>query len=163
MLIRPMRPGDVEAIFGIYDDEVLHGTATFDTEPSTAESRKLWLEHHQSPDRAVLVAEEGGAVVGWASLSPYSERCAYARTAEVSVYVHREHRGKGLGRALMTRLIEAARAAGLGVLLARIASETAASLALHRSLGFSSVGTLRRVGEKFGRILDVELLDLQLA
>jgi phosphinothricin acetyltransferase len=162
MLLRPFRPEDLDAVFAIYDDEVLHGTATFDTEPSTNESRQRWCLHHQGPRHPVIVAEDGGVVVGWASLSPYSDRCAYARAAEVSVYVHRDHRGQGVGRALMTELIRAARSAGLGVALARITSESAASIALHRSLGFQRIGTMRRVGEKFGRILDVELLDLHL-
>ncbi|TMA47656.1 MAG: N-acetyltransferase family protein, partial [Deltaproteobacteria bacterium] len=108
------------------------------------------------------VAEESGRVVGWGSLSAWSDRCAYARAAEVSVYVHQDHRGHGIGRALLADLIARGRAAGLGVLLARIESSGAASLALHRALGFQPIGTMRRVGEKSGRLLDVELLDLHL-
>jgi phosphinothricin acetyltransferase len=152
----------VPAIVDIYNHEVVHATSTFDTEPVTTDGRLAWLEAHDPARYPVIVAERLNEIVGFASLSPWSERCAYARAAEVSVYVHREHRGSGAGRALLAELITRARAAGLGVLLARICSEGQASLGLHRSLGFQPIGTMRRVGEKFGRILDIELYDLHL-
>ena len=119
--------------------------------------------HHREPRYCVLVAEDGGTIVGWASLSAYSERRAYARTAESSTYVHRDHRRRGIGKDLLVRLIDAARSAGLKVLLARITAESTASLEMHASpAGFQRVGTLHGVGEKFGRILDVEILELGL-
>ena len=90
------------------------------------------------------------------------EPLAYARAAEVPVYVHQDHRGRGIGRALLAALVARGRADGLGVLLARVEASGRASLALHRALGFRPIGTMRRVGEKLGRILDVELLDLHL-
>jgi phosphinothricin acetyltransferase len=163
VLYRAMGEQDLEGIFAIYDDEALHGTATFDTAASTAASRAEWYARHRDTRYAVVVADANGGVAGWASLSPYSDRAAYARTAESSVYVHRDHRGRGIGRALMSRLLDAARASGVRVILARITAESTASLELHRSLGFRDMGTLHRCGEKFGRLLDVAFLELELA
>jgi L-amino acid N-acyltransferase YncA len=163
MLVRRFREEDLKAVFAIYDDEVLHGTATFDTEVYDSEARARWAERHTSARYPALVAESAeGVVVGWASLSPYSDRSAYARTSESSVYVHRDHQGRGIGRALLVSLIATAKEVGLSVLLARITSESAVSVALHEALGFQRIGTMRRVGEKFGRVLDVALLDLHL-
>ena len=161
-IFRLARASDVREIADIYNHEIEHSTATFDTELVSLDERRRWLAAHASDAHPVVVAEVNSAVAGWASLSPWSERCAYSRAAEVSVYVHREFRGRGLGRSLLQQLIARARTAGLGVLLARIVSESDGSVALHASLGFEQVGTMRRVGEKFGRILDVELMDLQL-
>jgi L-amino acid N-acyltransferase YncA len=161
--IRSFEPADLDDVFAIYDYEVLNGTATFDTVPPSSDSRRHFITVHSSPRHPAIVAvQNDGRLVGWASISPYSNRSAYDRTAEISVYVHPDHRAAGIGRALLEALIETARAVGLAVLLARITRESVASIALHRKLGFSSVGTLRRVGEKFGRILDVEVLDLHL-
>ena len=157
-----MKERDLPGIFDIYDHEAVHGTATFDTAASTAESRERWYARHCDPRHPVIVADQDAVVVGWAGLSPYSDRAAYARTTESSVYVHRDHRARGIGRELMVRLLDAARDAGVCVLLARITAESKPSLALHLSLGFRHVGTLRRTGEKFGRILDVELFELEL-
>lgn len=162
MTIRTASPADLPAIMDIYHDEVLHGVGTFDTEPLGEEKQRAWLAVHASPRYPLLVAAEDGAIAGWGSLKPWSDRCAYARAAEVSVYVHRDRRSRGIGGALLADLIARAREAGLGVLLARIAGENRTSLALFRRAGFKPVGTMRRVGEKFGRILDVELLDLHL-
>lgn len=163
MRIRLAADADLPAIMEIYNEQVLHGTATFDTEPiDTPEKRRAWFAKHPPEIYPVVVAEEDGRVVGWASLSRWSERCAYNRTAEVSEYVHKDHRGRGVGSELLRELIARARTIGLGVLLARITGESAASLRMHADHGFTRIGTMRRVGEKFGRVLDVELMDLQL-
>ncbi|HZP42668.1 MAG TPA: GNAT family N-acetyltransferase [Candidatus Binatia bacterium] len=161
--LRPAVDADLPAIVAIYNHEVRSGVATFDTEPWSVEGQRAWLAAHATSERhPLLVAESEGDVVGWAALSPWSARCAYARAAEDSVYVRPGHRGRGVGRALLEELLRRARAAGLGVVIARIETSGAASLALHRALGFRPIGTMRRVGEKLGRILDVELLDLHL-
>jgi phosphinothricin acetyltransferase len=162
IVIRLAEAADLEAIVAIYNHEVRNGVATFDTEPWTVAGQAEWLGSHDAVRHPVTVAEEHGAVAGWASLSAWSSRCAYARAAEVSLYVQAERRERGIGRALLSDLIARARRAGLAVLLARIERSGEVSLGLHRTLGFTSIGTMRRVGEKFGRILDVELLDLHL-
>lgn len=169
--IRAAEDRDLPAIMDIYNHEIRNTTSTFDTEPVTLENRRAWLAAHQSPRHPALVAafapdgsrqKDEIVLAGFGTLSAWSERCAYARAAEVSVYVHRDARRRGVGRAILDGLIARARDAGLGVLLARICAEGEGSIALHRSLGFEPIGIMRRVGEKFGRILDIELFDLQL-
>ena len=161
-MIRDAAEGDLPGIFAVYDAEVLRGTATFETVPRTPAERLAWFCDHPRERYPVVVAEEGGEILGWARLQPWSPRPAYARTAEDSVYVRGDARGRGIGRALLSEILARARAAGIRVVLARIADGNPASLRLHRSAGFRSVGRMRRVGEKLGRILDVELMDLHL-
>jgi len=160
--IRDATPDDLAAVFAIYDEEVLRGTATFETVPRPAAERREWFDAHPRERYPVIVYEDSGAILGWARLQPWSPRPAYARTAEDSVYVSGAARGRGVGKALLEELIARARAAGIAVVLARIAGGNPASIRLHERAGFRTVGVMRRVGEKFGRILDVALLDLHL-
>lgn len=154
MEIRPATPRDVPAITAIYNFAVLNSTASFDLEPKGVDDRQRWLAE-RLPQHPVLVADEDGEVVGWGALSRYSERVAYARTAEISVYVDEEHQLRGVGRALSVALLQAAAHVGLHSILARICTENAASVGMVRSLGFTEAGTIREVGCKFGRWLDV--------
>lgn len=162
MKIRPATEADLPGIFAIYDHEVLHGTATFDTEPKSAAERLAWLRDDGQGKYPILVAERDGAIAGWARLYAWSTRCAYARAAENAVYVHREHRGRGVGGALLAELIRLAPQRGIHVLLARIVEGNPASVALHEAHGYQTIGLMRRVGEKFGRVLDVRLMDRHL-
>jgi len=162
MKIRQATEADLPGIFAIYDREVLHGTATFDTEPKSEAERRAWLRDDADGKYPILVAEIDGAIVGWARLYAWSNRCAYARAAENAVYVHAGHRGKRVGHALLAELIRLAPQRGVQVLLARIVEGNPASLALHETQGFKTIGVMRRVGEKFGRVLDVRLMDRQL-
>lgn len=161
MRTRPATIEDLDDIFDIYEREVRESVATLDLDPFGPVERREWFDRHGTPAHPAIVMEEDGVVIAWASLSRFSQKRAYDRTAEVSVYVHENHRGKGVGRALLSELIRLGREAELGVLIARIAAEQVPSLGLHLALGFQHVGTLRRVGEKLGRVLDVELLDYQ--
>jgi len=170
-MIRDAVEGDLDGIFAVYDREVLRGTATFETVPRSPAERVAWFEAHDHGRYPVIVAVEeraggsggsGGAILGWARLQPWSPRPAYRRTAEDSVYVREDARGRGVGRALLDEILRRARGAGVAVVVARIAEGNPASVRLHRAAGFGTVGTMRRVGEKFGRILDVEILDLHL-
>lgn len=162
MNIRAASEADLPGIFAIYDDEVLHGTATFDTEPKAPAERLAWFRADGGGRYPILVAEEQGAVAGWARLYAWSPRKAYDRTAENAVYVARAARGRGLARALMEELIRLAPQRGVRVLVARIVEGNPASLGLHRALGFRDIGVMREVGEKFGRLLDVRLMDCHL-
>lgn len=162
MNLRAATEADLPGIFAIYDHEVLHGTATFDTEPRPEAGRLEWFRNDGNGRYPILVAEAGGRIVGWARLYAWSPRKAYDRTAENAVYVHREHRGQGLSRALMEELMRLAPPRGVQVLIARIVEGNPASLALHEKLGFRTIGVMQRVGEKFGRLLDVRLLDRHL-
>jgi phosphinothricin acetyltransferase len=160
--IRPAVAGDLEAIRAIYNHFVARSTCTFQIEPETAEEREAWFRE-RSESHPVAVAELDGRVVGWAALSPWKSRCAYAKSAEASVYVHHEHHRRGIGRALLLDLIERARAAGLHTLIGGTCSEQHASLVLQTALGFELVGTFRQVGRKFDRWLDVTYMQLVLA
>jgi L-amino acid N-acyltransferase len=157
--IRDAQIGDLPAIRDIYNEAVRNTTATFDTEPRSLEAQEAWFREH-GPEHPVLVLMEDGRVIGWASLSPYSDRKAYAGTVENSVYVGEAFRGRGAGTALLTELIDRARRTGRHAIIAKIAQDNPASIRLHRAAGFIPVGTLREVGLKFGRLLDVDLLEL---
>ena len=157
--IRTAAHADLPGILSIYNREVLVSTATYDTVPRTEAEHRTWFSVH-GPDYPVFVADLDGAVIGWASLSPWSDRAAYARSAEVSEYVDEEHRRMGVGRRLLQKLIDAGRAHGYHALLARISADNEASVRLHAQLGFFVAGTLREVGEKFGRTLDVCIMEL---
>jgi L-amino acid N-acyltransferase len=153
-MVRPARAEDLPAVTAIYNDAVARTTGTFDTEPKTLEQQREWFDRHGA-GHPVIVAEEAGRVVAWASLSPWSDRCAYARTAEVSVYVDEASRGRGLAGALLDEILRLGRAAGVAQAMARITADNEVSLRLHARRGFVEAGRLKRVGEKFGRVLDV--------
>lgn len=161
MQIRPATAEDVQAITDIYNQAVTDTTASFDLEPKSFEQRMAWFNGH-GPRHPVIVAEVDGQVVGWGSLSPYSERPAYDATAEISIYIDRAWHRRGIGAALGEHLVAAAREIGLHVIIARICTENEASLRMTRNLGFTDVGTLHAVGFKFGRWLDVAQLELLL-
>lgn len=161
LVVRRAELSDAEAIARIYNEAILTTTATFDTESKTVDDRIRWLEAHD--DRhPVFVAELNGEVVGWAALNTWSERAAYRDTAETSFYVLEAFRGRGVGRMLKATLVEQARSLGFHTLIARVAQESDVSLHLNTSFGFQRIGTMREVGFKFGRRLDVHLLQLML-
>ncbi|MGQ0601267.1 MAG: GNAT family N-acetyltransferase [Anaerolineales bacterium] len=163
MLIRPAAHADLPAIIEIYNWAVLNTTATAAYEPEPLEQRATWFESHQRDGYPVFVAEaEAGQVVGWSSLSKYKERIGYRFTAENSIYLAPDVHGRGIGKLLMTPLIEAARELGLHAIVAGIDSENVASLKLHARFGFVEVARFREVGFKFGQWLDVVYMELVL-
>ena len=155
--VRLARPADAEAIRAIYNLEVTESTVTFDLVPRTLAEQQLWLAEHDGVHPAV-VAELDGDVVGFGSLAPYRSRPAYATTVEDSVYVHRDARGAGCGRAILSELVRLATVHGFHAVMARIVGGHVASIGLHTSCGFELVGVEREVGRKFGRWLDVVLM-----
>jgi L-amino acid N-acyltransferase YncA len=159
--VREAREGDLERINDIYTQAVLSTTATFDTTAKTLEERKGWFAHHGAA-HPVIVAEENGTLYGWASLSQWSDRPAYSRTVENSVYIAEECRGRGIGTQLLRELISHARLLGHHAVIARIAQDNPASMRMHEAAGFFLVGTMKEVGVKFGRVLDVNILELLL-
>ena len=148
---------DLPAITEIYNEAIRRTVATFDTEPKTPEEQMVWFADH-GPKYPILVADENGIVVGWASLSKWSDRCAYSDTAEISLYVHEDHQGRGIGRKLLKTIVDEGQKAGLHTIIARIAEASEASIHLHKSVGFEHIGTMREVGRKFGKLLDVYLM-----
>ena len=157
MLARLATIDDAEATRAIYNIEVTESTVTFDLVPRSIEEQRVWLTA-RSGAHAVLVAEDNGEVVGFASVSPYRDRPAYSTSVEDSVYVRRDQQGKGVGRLLLGELITLATSHGFHAMFARIVAGHDASIALHRSHGFEMVGTEREVGRKFGRWLDVSVM-----
>ncbi len=161
MRVRLASPDDAEAIRRIYNKEVTGSTVTFDLVPRTLRSQRTWIARHQGAHPA-LVAVEGSRVCGFASLSPFHERAAYSTTVEDSVYVDEDCRGKGVGRALLDELLVLATRQGFHTVIARTTADNGASIALHQACGFSLLGVEREVGRKFGRWLDVAILQKML-
>ena len=161
MTIRTAEIGDAEAIRQIYNHEVENTTATMDLVPRTLADQQDWLAA-RSGAFATIVAVLEGEVVGFASLSPYKERAAYRPTVEDSVYVRRDLGGRGIGKALLTAVIDLAAASGFHSVMARIEASGTASRALHASCGFREVGVEVEVGRKFNRWLDMVLLQKML-
>jgi L-amino acid N-acyltransferase len=160
--VRLARLEDAEALLEIYNLEVQTSTVTFDILPRSLGEQRAWLTE-RSGAHAVIVAERAGKVLGFASLSPWRSRPAYATSVEDSVYVHRDHQGAGVGRLLLSELIDVGRAHGFHAMFARIVGGHESSVRLHESLGFEVIGTEREVGRKFGRWLDVVLMELLLS
>ena len=154
--IRPARIADAAALAAIYAPHVLEGTATFETEPPDAAEMAARLARVTGAGWPWLVAEIGGVPMGYAYLTQLRERAAYRHSGETSIYLDARFHRRGVGRALLAALSEAARAADVRELFAVIGdSGNAASIGLHAALGFEQVGVLRRAGFKFGRWLDV--------
>lgn len=159
--LRPATVEDAAAILELYNDQVLTSTATFDLVPRTLTQQERWLTQ-RSGAHAVVVAVDGAAgdeVVGFGALSAYRERAGYATTVEDSVYVAADHRGEGVGRLILDDLVGTARKHGFHALMAKVVGGHEASIALHRNCGFEVVGLEREVGRKFGRWLDVVLME----
>jgi len=161
MLLRPATLDDAAAVRAIYNVEVETSTATFDLVTRSLDDQRAWLAA-RSGAFAAIVAVDGDAVIGFASLSPYKERAAYRTTVEDSVYVDRAHHGRGVGRALLGYVVDVAAASGFHAVMARIEASGTASRALHAACGFELVGVEREVGRKFNRWLDVAVMQLVL-
>lgn len=162
--LRDATSDDMTAVAALYAREVLEGTATFEETPPTPVVMRERLEGVRRHDLPWLVAEQDGQVVAWAYTSPFRPRAAYRYAVESSIYVADGFQGQGLGTALMREIIERCRALGLRQVIAAVSNDQSrASVELHLRLGFREVGTYRRVGWKFGRWLDVTLLQLSLA
>lgn len=155
--LRPATLDDAEAVRAIYNREVETSTATFDLVPRSSQEQRAWLADRSGAFTAIVALEDGD-VVGFGSLSPYKERAAYRTTVEDSVYVRRDRHGRGIGRLLVTGLLDTAAAHGFHAVMARIEAGGTASRALHEACGFQLVGVEREVGRKFNRWLDVALM-----
>lgn len=160
--IRLATIADAEAILEIYNHEVVHTVATFDLVARSLDDQREWLTA-RSGAFAAVVAISDNIVVGFGSLSPYKERPAYRTSVEDSVYVHTDHQGRGIGKLLVTELLNIARVSGFHAVFARITASSTASRGLHSSCGFHLVGIEQEVGRKFNRWLDVALMQIVLA
>lgn len=153
-LIRDVTEGDAEAIAGIYGYHVLHGTASYEIEPPSADDTLAKIRRITGPGWPFLVAELDGNVTGYAYVTQFRDRAAYRFTCENSIYVQSEVMGRGIGRALLEALMERSAAFGFRTIVAVIGGAEPASIGLHSALGFREVGRLKAVGFKFGRWLD---------
>ncbi len=164
MEIRGARPADLPEIQSIYAHHVLHGTGTFEDEPPPVEEMAARLARCLGAGHAWIVAADETGLLGFGYYGPFRDRSAYRRTVEDSLYVRDDVRGQGVGKALVGRLIEAADEAGLQQMLALIGdSDNVGSIGVHASCGFARTGVMRAVGTKFGRTLDVVIMQLTLA
>ncbi|MFY2736159.1 GNAT family N-acetyltransferase [Pseudocitrobacter faecalis] len=162
MSIRFATKEDCATIAEIYNHAVVHTAAIWNDKTVDTDNRIAWFEARQFAHFPVLVSEENGVVTGYASYGDWRAFDGFRHTVEHSVYVHPDHQGKGLGRALLAELIEEARRRGKHVMVAGIEAQNAASLHLHETLGFVTTGQMPQVGTKFGRWLDLTFMQLQL-
>jgi len=161
--LRAAQVSDAEAIAGIYNYEVETSTATFDLVPRSIEAQREWITARSGAFSALVADDSAAGVIGFAALSTYRDRAGYRTTVENSVYVHRDHQRRGVGRLLLSALLDVARDSGFHTVIARIDSQSSGSLALHKSLGFVVVGVERQIGRKFGRWLDSVIMQKMLA
>ena len=161
--LRAALPDDAEAIAAIYNHEVEHSTATFDLVPRSVETQRQWIADRTGAFSAIVAVDASHGVVGFAALSTYRDRAGYRTTVENSVYVHRDYQRRGVGKLLLSALLDVARDSGFHTVIARIDSQSSGSLALHESLGFVVVGVERQIGRKFGRWLDSVIMQKMLA
>lgn len=161
MIIRWSELKDLERMVEIYNYEIVHGTASFAIPTTTVERRKKWFEEHDRDIHPLIVAEEDGKVIGYASLSAYRSEEAYDATAELSIYIDSDYRGRRVGEALVTNLLKLARDKGrIHAVLSVITGDNQASIRLHEKLGFTCCERLKEVGYKFGRWLDTVTYEL---
>jgi len=152
-----------EAILEIFNEAILHSTALYDYKPRTLQSMVTWFDAKRAGSFPVIGIEDGkGVLLGFGSYGTFRAWPAYKYTVEHSVYVHKDHRGRGLGRRVMQELIAAARENDIHAMLGGIDAANAGSIALHELLGFKHVGTLPQVGFKFGHWLDLAFYQLLL-
>lgn len=163
MQIRDALDADLEGILKIYNDAVQNSTAIWNDHVVDLDNRRAWLAERHEQNYPVLVAiDHEQRVAGYASFGPWRPHDGFRHTVEHSVYVSADHRGSGIGRSLMQALIERARQLDKHVMIAAIESENRASIHMHQQLGFVHAAQMRQVGCKFGRWLDLTVMQLTL-
>ena len=155
--IRPAKFDDLSAITEIYNEAILNTVATFDTEPKTVEEQLIWFNDH-GDNNPIIVAEENDFIVGFAALSKWSDRCAYSDTAEISLYIREKFQDRKIGKRLLEAVLIEGKKVGFHTVVARITEGNDKSIYLHESVGFFHIGIMREVGFKFGKRLDVYLM-----
>jgi phosphinothricin acetyltransferase len=156
--IRTAQSEDVASILRIYNQGIEDRIATLESEPKDLEYMKAWWQDHQARYK-VLVAETDGQVVGWASLNPYSHRCAYSGVADLSIYVERSYRGKGIGRSLLQALETEARAQQFTKIVLFTFPFNTLGQGLYRKMGYREVGIYEKHGRLDGRFVDIMAME----
>jgi len=161
-MVRPAKESDLAGILEIYNDAILNTTAVFQYQARTLEDRLEWFKEKMADGYPVLVYEDNGRIAGYATFGPFRPSSAYKYTVENSVHVHRDYRGRGIGRRLMEELIRLANEKGYATMIAGVEATNAASIALHEKLGFRLAGTVKKAGFKFGKWLDLAFYQREL-
>ncbi|MBR5329427.1 MAG: N-acetyltransferase [Firmicutes bacterium] len=162
MTIRTAEKRDIADLLAIYNYEVEYGVATFDLNPKSMDEWEMWFAAHNVENHPLIVAEEDGRAVGYASLSSYREKEAYRTTVELSLYIHKDYRRRGIATALMTEILDMAKADDtIHTVVSVITAENDTSIALHEKFGFAPCGVIHDVGIKFGRYLSIANFELR--
>jgi phosphinothricin acetyltransferase len=157
-MIRPATEADSPAILAFWNPLIVETTITFSPTPHSPESLSALIAGRQAEGRAVLLAEAEGAVLGFASYDQFRKGAGYARSMEHTIILAAPARGRGLGRALMTALESQARASGVHLMVGGISAENPAAIAFHTALGYREAGRMAQAGHKFGRFIDLVLM-----
>lgn len=160
--LRPATQNDIPGILSIVNHNILHSTAVYDYDPKNLQEMQSWFGEKQQAGWPVIVAEEGGSVIGYGTYGTFRYKQGYRFTVEHSVYVAESHAGKGIGKQLLSELIAIAKAAGYHTMIGGIDAQNTGSLAFHEKFGFQEAGTIKEAGFKFGRWLDVTFMQLML-
>ncbi len=158
MHIRPVNEADLPAILDIHNDAILNSTANWSYHPDTLEERAAFMAELRSKNYAFIAAFENKTLLGYAYFNDFRKRDGYSQTVEHSVYVHKNHHRKGVARALMLELINAARKAEKHVMIGALEAGNEPSIALHKMLGFVETGRLPQIGYKFNCYMDLVLM-----
>ena len=157
LVIRPITQDDVVSCLDIYNYEVVNGVATLDFEPRTLPEWQEWFDAHQTVEHCIFVGLMDDVVVGYASLSPYRTKDAFKSTVELSIYIHQDHRGKGVASKLMAHILEHAKENDtLHTVVSVITAGNEGSTKLHSRFGFTYCGLTPEVGFKHGKYQDTE-------
>jgi phosphinothricin acetyltransferase len=163
LMIREATSDDAEAIRLIYNHEVENETSTMDLVPRTLETQREWIVARSGAFCAVVAVDSSGTVLGFGALSEYKDRSGYRSTVENSVYVRRDVARRGIGKQILLHLLETATVSGFHSVIARIEAQSLASRGLHSSCGFELVGIEKQVARKFGKWLDIAVMQKSLA
>jgi L-amino acid N-acyltransferase YncA len=162
MTIRPATEQDIPAITAIYNEVVANSNAVWTEKPDTEAERLAWMNARRALGYPVLVATEGSTILGYGTFGDFRAWPGYRYSVEHSVYIHADHRGRGLGRAIIDELVSAAATLGKHVLIAGIDGGNIASIRLHERAGFAEVARMPEIGRKFGRWLDLVFMQRML-
>jgi phosphinothricin acetyltransferase len=160
IILRDALESDLPAILEIYNDIILTTTAIYSEEPHTLQMRLDWFNERKQAGFPVIVAEQNGVLVGFATYGKFRVWPCYRFTIEHSLYVHKDNRGQGISKILLQEIISLAKSAGMHALIAGVDSENDISLQLHLKFGFTQVARFKEVGFKFNRWLDLIFLEL---
>ena len=162
-MIREASEKDLKGILEIYNDAILNTTAIYAYKIQTLEEKKQWYEKKKQDGYPVLVFEENGRAVGFATFGPFREWPAYKYTIEHSIYVHKDYRNQGIATKLMKEIIKIASAREYATVVAGIDAANEVSIKMHEKMGFKHSGTVTKAGFKFGKWLDLAFYQLNLA